>query len=186
MKQFTKIDPSIEQSVGLRYKRVAVIKKYMTEDGLEQEFTTFYKEGSRSAAVIAVTADGKIVTTYEFRGGPERWFHELPGGTVESGEDVMTGALRELEEETGYRPTGTVEFLGSCHGDAYTNLQRNYFLAFDCVPGRTSLDKEESEQGAEVRVISVEELIENAKTDQMSDQVAVLMAYEKLRDIPVK
>jgi len=40
-------------------------------------------------------------------GGPKKWFAGLlngVGGSVEAGEDVMSAALRECEEETGLRP----------------------------------------------------------------------------------
>jgi 8-oxo-dGTP pyrophosphatase MutT (NUDIX family) len=35
----------------------------------------------------------------------DRWGWELPGGLIEAGEDPMVTAMREVEEETGYRPT---------------------------------------------------------------------------------
>lgn len=34
----------------------------------------------------------------------DRWGWELPGGLVEAGEDALVTAVREVEEETGYRP----------------------------------------------------------------------------------
>lgn len=185
MKKFLKLEPSIEQTVGLHYKKHAVIKKFQTEDGLEQEFTTFNKEGSRAGAVIAITVDKKVVTTFQFRAGPERWMYELPGGGFNESEDSQAGALRELAEETGYRPTGPVEFLGTSFGDAYSNVQRYYFLATECIAGDTNLDTEEEQQGTEVRLISIAKLVDNAKADQMTDPAAVLMAYEKLKKLEV-
>jgi ADP-ribose pyrophosphatase len=184
LKKFTKVEPSVEQLVGLRYKKAVTIKKFRTEDGLEHEFTTFSREGARAGGVIALTSDKKVVTTYQFRAGPEQWMYELPGGGFKKSEDPKVGALRELEEETGYTAAATsVKFLGTCFGDAYTNCRRYYFLATDCKPGQSKLDVEEIEQGAEIRLISIDELIENAKTDQMTDPAAVLMAYDKLMEI---
>ncbi len=182
MKQFTRIDPTTRQDVGVRYKRTVVIKNYQTEDGLTHQFTTFGSEGSRGGAVIALTPDLQVVTVHQFRAGPERWVYDLPGGGLRSGEDPEAGALRELAEETGYVP-GRVEFLGTSHGDAYTNFQRYYYLVTDCVPGETKLDREESEQGAEVRLISITDLIANAKQDNMTDPVAILLAYDRLKSL---
>lgn len=182
MKRFTRIEPTTTQTFGLKYQWTAVIKKFKTEDGIEHEFTTYNEEGARGGAVIALTPDNKVVTTFEFRAGPEYWMYELPGGELNQGEDPEAGALRELREETGYRP-GKVEFLGTTYGDAYTNFRRHYYLATDCMPGDRQLDGEEEAQGAEVRLISIEELIDNAKCDKMTDSTAVLMAYEKLIEL---
>ncbi|MEO6761034.1 MAG: NUDIX hydrolase [Candidatus Saccharimonadales bacterium] len=180
MKEFTRIEPTTQQTFGLKYKRIGVIKTYQANDGQIHEFTTFYAEGARSGAVLALTSDNQVITTYQFRAGPERWMYDLPGGGFHDGEDAELAALRELAEETGY-VSNKVEFLGTTHGDAYTNLERFYYLATDCVPGEADLDKEEVEQGAEVRFISIAELIEYSKTDQMTDPAAVLMAYDKLK-----
>lgn len=183
MKTFTRVDTVI-QPVGGRFKREVVVKKFQTEDGLEHEFTTWIAEGYQAAGVIALTPDKKAVMMYQFRGGPERWMYEIPGGGVMPGEDAQIAALRELKEETGYTP-GHVELLGTSCKDAYSNIVIHYYIATDCVlsdDGR-QLDEEEQEQGAEVRLITIDELIANAKHDHMTDPHAVLMAYEKLKEL---
>lgn len=181
MKRFTKID-SIVQEVGNKFKRQVVIKRYRTEDGKEHEFTTFGREDAQSSAVIALTPDNMVIVTYQFRAGYEQWLFELPGGVINEGEDPQVASLRELKEETGYMPGG-VEYLGLSHWDAYRNIGAHYYLATDCVPSTDGdkQDKEESDQGAEVRLISIDELIDYAKRDLMSDPRAVLMAYDRLQ-----
>lgn len=52
--------------------------------------------------IIAVTADEQIVLVRQFRFGTETMEWELPGGVVESGEDPLSAAVRELQEETGF------------------------------------------------------------------------------------
>jgi len=183
MKQFTRIEPTTVQTVGLQYKRQVVIKNFRDDNGIVHEFTTMYSEGSRAGAVVALTPDNKVITTYQFRPGMERWLYELPGGGFKDDETNQEAAVRELREETGYRP-GHIEYLGESCGDAYNNVTFHYFLATDCVldDNGSELDKEEEEQGAEVRLISIDELIANAKTAGMTDPRAVLMAYEKLKE----
>ncbi|HSX06900.1 MAG TPA: NUDIX hydrolase [Candidatus Saccharimonadia bacterium] len=180
-KKFTRIDTHDAQTFGNRYKRTYVLKRFTTEDGIEHEFTTIGKEGERAGAVLALTPDKKIVTVYQFRAGPERWMHDMPGGGIFSDEDPQLGVLRELKEETGYVP-GTVEFLGTSSRDAYLNITWFYYFAMDCVLSESGreLDAEENDQGAQVRLISIEEFIDNAMHDRMSDPHAVLMAYKRL------
>lgn len=182
MKQFTRVEPAVTQEFGLKYKQQAVIKRFKTDDGLQHEFTTVYAEGSRAAAVIALTPENHVITVFQFRAGPEEWIYDLPGGGVNAGEDIEVGALRELKEETGYVP-GKMELLGKSYGDGYTNILFHYYFATDCMleeNGR-SLDAEEHEQGAEVRLLTIDEFIKKAKYEGMTDAHAVLMAYEKLK-----
>ncbi|MCB9780648.1 MAG: NUDIX hydrolase [Alphaproteobacteria bacterium] len=54
--------------------------------------------------VIARTQDGRLVFVEQYRHGTDDVTLEIPGGMVDPGEDFVTAALRELAEETGYRP----------------------------------------------------------------------------------
>ena len=183
MKTFKKVATTIQKAGG-KYKRDVVIKQFQANDGTQHEFTTFGSEHGKHGAVIAVTRNREVVMMYQFRSGPERWLYELPGGSFHEGEDVQAGALRELREETGYQ-SAEVTYLGESCRDAYTNGTWHYFLATNCVPGPDGLelDQEELDQGAELRLISIEQLIENAKQGNMTDAVAVLMAYDKLMEL---
>lgn len=183
-KKFTRVEPTEVQEFGLKFKRYAVIKRFRTEDGLEHEFTMINKEGSAAAAVIALTPDNRVLSMYEFRPSSESWVYEIPGGSLHDGEDPEEGAIRELREETGYVP-GKIEYLGKSHDDACANMVRHYFFATDCTPdnGGHSFDQEEHEQGAEMRIITIDELIDSATGGTMTDPRAVLLAYEELKRI---
>ena len=79
---------------------------------------------------------------------------------------------------------GGVEYLGVYSGEAYTNHSSHYFLATDCYfAGEPPRDQTEIDQGVETVLISIDQLIENAKTNQMTDAVAVLMAYDTLKEL---
>jgi 8-oxo-dGTP pyrophosphatase MutT (NUDIX family) len=62
--------------------------------------------------VIALTADEQVVLIEQYRHGIGKVTLEIPGGTVDPGEDPVTAGLRELAEESGY--TGeNVEVIGT-------------------------------------------------------------------------
>jgi len=55
-----------------------------------------------AVAILAITADDKIVMVEQYRKALEKIIVEIPAGKLEPGEDPLQCAKRELEEETGY------------------------------------------------------------------------------------
>ena len=56
-----------------------------------------------AVAIIAITEDNKLVLVEQFRKALERTIIEIPAGKIEPGEEPERTAIRELEEETGYK-----------------------------------------------------------------------------------
>ncbi|GAA4656298.1 NUDIX hydrolase [Streptomyces chumphonensis] len=56
-------------------------------------------------SIAAVLDDqDRVLMLWRYRFVPRQWGWELPGGIVDAGEDAHATALREVEEETGWRP----------------------------------------------------------------------------------
>ena len=68
----------------------------------QDEFRGVVLETPDWANVVALTPDREVVLIRQFRLGVGRIALEIPGGTVDEGEDHGTAARRELVEETGY------------------------------------------------------------------------------------
>lgn len=63
-------------------------------------------------AVAAIIDDqDRVLMMWRYRFVPHRFGWELPGGIVESGENAADAAAREVEEETGWKPTGTLRHI---------------------------------------------------------------------------
>ena len=70
--------------------------------------------GIRAAVILAITDDDRAVLVEQYRVPLERTCIELPAGLIgddHAGEDGADAAMRELEEETGYR-AARMENLG--------------------------------------------------------------------------
>jgi len=82
--------------------------------------------------IIPVTRDGQVVLIRQFRFGVWKRTLEIPGGMVDQGEDPQAAAVRELEEETGYRPREVIP-LGWVHPNpAFQSNRCLSYLALDC------------------------------------------------------
>ena len=75
----------------------------------------YYVDTPPSVMVIPVTRDRRLVLVRQYRHNLKSYSLEFPAGTMTDGEQPDQAALRELGEETGYRPAVGTELraLGS-------------------------------------------------------------------------
>lgn len=77
-----------------------------------KEFQRLVLETSDWVTVVAVTKDGKVVMVEQYRFGVGGLTTEPVAGMVDSGEDSLDAAKRELLEETGFGE-GNWRYLGN-------------------------------------------------------------------------
>ena len=58
---------------------------------------------NRAAVMVLLDDHDQVLMLWRHRFVPDRWGWELPGGMVDADEEPADAAIRELEEETGYR-----------------------------------------------------------------------------------
>lgn len=113
-----------------KYGRSVVEVTYRLPSGAVDTYSV--REDRPSVAVVALTEDGDVLLTRQFRPGPGRFLLELPGGYLDEGESPLEAAERELLEETGHR--GDIEVVGSCFVDSYSSSVKFCAIARDCTP----------------------------------------------------
>jgi ADP-ribose pyrophosphatase len=96
-----------------------------------------------AVAVVALTADRQVVLERQHRYPLRRDFIEIPAGKLESGEEPLACARRELLEETGYEATEWRR-LGAVHNAiGYSDERIELWLARGLEKGEQALDEEE-------------------------------------------
>ena len=137
-----------------------------------------YLHHNGAAAVVPVDDDGKIYMVSQYRSGIGKMSLEIPAGCLNPGEDRMTAAARELEEEIGQR-CGKIELLLKFHSAfAYCDEYIEIFYATDFTPTKQNLDEDEY---LDVMKYDIDELTAMIFSGEITDSktIAALLAYKE-------
>lgn len=96
-----------------------------------------------AVAIVALDPDQNVLLVRQYRIAADRVLVEIPAGTLNPGEDPETCAVRELQEETGYRP-GQIEKIGGIFvAPGYTTEFIHLYIASDLSESRLAHDDDE-------------------------------------------
>ena len=93
------------------------------------------------AAVLCVTKDNKIVLVKQFRYAFNEILYEIPAGKLEKGEMPQASALRELEEEAGYKALSSEHLITIYPTVGYCSEKIYVYLVTDYEITETNLDE---------------------------------------------
>ncbi|MDD3346935.1 NUDIX hydrolase [Oscillibacter sp.] len=131
-------------------------------------------------AVLALDERNNVLTVRQYRYVFGRTLLELPAGKLDPGEDPVTGALRELKEETGavpdtFLPLGRILPAPGCYSEVL-----HLFLARGLHMGEQCLDPDEF---LNVERIPFDEMVHRCLNGEIEDAktvAAVLKAKVQL------
>lgn len=133
-------------------------------------------------AVVALDEQDRVLTVTQYRYAFGRELLEIPAGKLEPGEDPVTGALRELREETGAVPGQLLPmgvYLGSpgCLGE-----ELHLFLARDLQMAEAQPDEDEF---LEMARVPFEEMVHRIMSGEITDgkTIAAVLKAKLLLDL---
>ena len=139
-------------------------------------------EGIREVAVhpggavaVAIKENGNVILVKQYRYPLDKSSIELPAGKLEKNEDPMHCAIRELEEEAGYK-AGKIEKLGSIYTTpGFCTEELHIYLAKDLEEGNHN--REEGEFGMQILEYSLDEIEEKIKAGEIKDSKTICGIY---------
>ncbi len=127
-----------------------------------------------ACAVLATTENDEIILIQQYRKSLDKVIYEVPAGGIESGEDLAVCAMRELEEETAYRPKddSVIYLAGLCTTPGFSDEMIHIFYAKNVVKTSEKRDCDEDEF-IEVLLLSEAEVLEWISTGKIIDAKTV-------------
>ncbi|MGC9489968.1 MAG: NUDIX hydrolase [Thermovirgaceae bacterium] len=128
-----------------------------------QKTTREVVEHGPAVAVLAVDASGRILLVRQNRYPVGEVLLEVPAGLVEPGESARETAVRELREETGYKPGYMEEVMRFYTSPGFSTELIILFFATDCEHAPLEQDFDENIELEPVDSRSVADYLENGQ-----------------------
>jgi 8-oxo-dGTP pyrophosphatase MutT (NUDIX family) len=123
-----------------------------------------------AVGVVAIDAQDRVVLVGQHRYTLDAYSWEIPEGGVPQAEDAVTGAARELREETGLI-AGEWQEIGRLHlSNSVSDEAAVLFLATDLTPGESSPDGTED---LAVTWVAFDDALEMATDGRITDAMSV-------------
>ena len=131
-----------------------------------------------AVAMIPFDAKGNVLMVRQFRKAVGKDMLEIPAGTIDPGEALITCVQRELQEEIGFKARKLSKLASYYPAPGYTTEIIHIYVAENLVPSRLDCDHDEF---LEVIPMKIEKILECIRTGKIRDSKTVIgMLYYHL------
>lgn len=174
-KYYEKIDYELlDRKIAYKGKRVVVeelhYKNPRTNDVLYREHVL----AGHAAIIIPITNDNNFIIIKEPRTPIGKTVLAFPAGIIENGETEEEGAIRELEEETGYKARKIKKLRQVYPAMGYSNEKVVIFLAKDLIKTQRHLDEKEDIEIIEVPKEELKQMLDNGEFETSMELIGLL------------
>jgi len=121
------------------------------------------------AVILAVFDDKRVILINQHRYPLDKFIWELPAGKLDTGEDPLKCAQRELEEETGYSAKRWDLLTSIYTTPGFCTERLHIFMARGLEEVPTGRRLEEGEETMTMKVIQMEDAIEMIEKGEIID-----------------
>ncbi len=162
----------VSKKLAYNGKRIKVEElEYLNGDKLI--YREHVKAGSASI-ILPITENDEIIMIRETRTPIGKLVTSLPAGMIEEGEKGEEAAIRELEEETGYKAE-KIEFLREYYSSiGYTDEKVKIYLATNMKKTQQHLDEEEDIEVVKIPINEMMNFLEKNIIKDASTTIALM------------
>jgi 8-oxo-dGTP pyrophosphatase MutT (NUDIX family) len=124
-----------------------------------------------AVGVVAVGDDGRLLLVGQHRYTLDAYSWEIPEGGVAEGEEVVAGARRELQEETGYAAADWREICRFSLSNSVTDETGSILLATGLTPGEAA---PEATEDLAVRWATLDEILGEIDRGEIHDVMTIV------------
>ncbi len=136
-----------------------------------------------SSAIVPVREDGSVVMIEQYRPAIRDSLWEIPAGCMDPGEDALTCAKRELQEESGYAGNRFQKLGEIWVAPGYSTECIHLFLATELTLKESHLDEDECLSVHLFPFLEVVDMVERNEIKDAMTMTALQMAYPVWRGI---
>ena len=165
----------------------SLIKRFFVNPVTNEEQDFFLFGQNDWSVVLAVTDEGNVLVTRQYKHGCNKVLDELPAGTADFNGETPEGVMRrELLQETGYEAGTVIALVPQWIATGSSPTRFHPFLALGCKKVRAAT-YDVNEQ-IEWRAVHISEWLDMVRTGQIEEPSAIcatMLALEYLGVIPV-
>ena len=124
--------------------------------------------------------DPLILLERQYRHAAAQYLYEIPAGSLNPGEDPLTGAKRELLEETGYKAKHWSKLVRFFASPGFLGEWMQIFIAEGLTPGDAT---PEDDEHIELFAVPLSELLREIDAGRIHDGKTIVgtLLYERVR-----
>ena len=131
--------------------------------------------------IVAMDDDNNVYMEWQYRRPFDDVIYEIPAGKLEKGEEPLSSAIRELEEEVGLKAKNWVYLGPSYATPGFCTEILHVYLATDLYEGRLNRDTDEV---LVIEKVPLDVLVDKAMSGEIKDGkslIGILKTKEYLR-----
>jgi ADP-ribose pyrophosphatase len=139
-----------------------------------------------AAAIVPIDERGCITLVRQHRVAIDEFTWEIPAGKLDyAGEDPLSCAKRELEEETGYKAGNWLKLAHVVSTPGYCTERISLYLATELTKSEAHLDEDEFLYCKSIPLAQAVSDVLTGKIIDLKSCLGIIMAERMLRDLTV-